>query len=176
MRVAAVVLSVGIALAVFLMRDQLSAFAAYGLPGIFVISVLTNATLILPAPGIAFIFAAGAVLNPIAVGVVAGLGGAIGELTGYVAGTAGSAVIEDRRRYEQIQGYMRRYGLLVIVVLSIIPNPLFDLAGIASGAMKLPVWQFLLAAFVGKTIKMTAAAFAGAGSAGALEWLIRTWL
>ena len=55
-------------------------------------------------------------------------------------------------------------GLIPILVLAIIPNPFFDLAGIAAGTLKMPVWQFLLACLVGKTIKMVAFAYAGAGS------------
>jgi uncharacterized membrane protein YdjX (TVP38/TMEM64 family) len=57
--------------------------------------------------------------------------------------------------------WTRRYGLWVILVLSIVPNPLFDLAGIAAGALRVPVRHFLLVCWVGKTVKTTAFAFAG---------------
>jgi len=161
-----------IALGVYLLRGHLRDLGAYGLPGLFLVSVLSNATLLLPVPGLALVFAMGSVYSPVAVGIVAGVGGALGELTGYAAGRAGAVVIEDRRLYEQVQRYMRKYGLLTIIVLSIVPNPLIDLAGIASGALRLPVWQFLLACIVGKTIKTTLFAFAGAGSIVFLEQLI----
>jgi membrane protein DedA with SNARE-associated domain len=42
--------------------------------------------------------------------------------------------------------------------------------------MRMPVWQFLLAATAGKTIKAALLAFAGAGMMGALAPAIREWL
>ena len=153
--------------------SEVSRFARYGLPGVFIISLLGNATLILPAPSLAVVFAMGAALPPIQVGLVAGAGGALGELTGYLAGYAGSAVIVDRARYERIQDYMARYGVIPILVLAIIPSPFFDLAGIAAGTLKMPLWRFLLPCWVGKSIKMVAFAYAGAGSISFLSNIIR---
>lgn len=175
-RAGAILLAVGITLTIFLLRKQIAGFAHYGLPGVFVISLLGNATVILPAPSLAVVFAMGSVLPPIHVGLVAGVGEALGELTGYLAGYAGSVVIEDRARYERIHQAMQRYGMLPILILSMIPNPIFDLAGMAAGALRLPIWQFLLACWAGKTIKTVAVAFAGAGSAAFLETVIERLL
>ena len=61
-----------------------------------------------------------------------------------------------------------QYGGWTILVLSLIPNPIFDIAGAAAGALKMPVGKFLLWAWVGKTIKMFIFAYAGATSA---DWL-----
>jgi membrane protein YqaA with SNARE-associated domain len=36
---------------------------------------------------------------------------------------------------------------------SIIPNPLFDIMGVAAGSVLYPVKRFLLIVFIGKTIK-----------------------
>ena len=66
--------AVAITLAIFLFRDRLAHFAAYGYPGVFLVSLLGNATVILPAPSLAAVFAMGAVLNPVLVGLVAGVG------------------------------------------------------------------------------------------------------
>ncbi len=64
---------------------------------------------------------------------------------------------------------MRRYGALTILVLAIIPNPLFDLAGITAGMLRMPVYKFLFFCWIGKTLKMLAFAYAGAY---AVEWLM----
>jgi uncharacterized membrane protein YdjX (TVP38/TMEM64 family) len=46
------------------------------------------------------------------------------------------------------------------------------LAGLAAGALRFPVWQFLLACWPGKTIKTVAVAYLGAGSVTVLDrWL-----
>jgi len=171
-RVVAIFSVIGITLAIVLFRDRIAEFAHYGLPGVFVVSLLGNATVILPAPSLAIVFAMGGTLPPLHVGLVAGVGEALGELTGYLAGYAGSAVIEHRGRYERIQGYMQEYGIVTIFVLSVIPNPFFDLAGIAAGTMRMPVWQFLAACWAGKTVKTIAIAFAGAGSITFLSRLV----
>jgi membrane protein YqaA with SNARE-associated domain len=148
----------------FLWRDRLGRFVAYGYPGVFLISLGANATVILPAPTLALVFALGGVLNPILVGLVAGLGGALGELTGYLAGYSGQAVIENREIYDRLHGWMRKYGLATIFFLSLLPNPFFDLAGIAAGVLRFPVGYFLLSCWLGKTLKSIVFALAGAYS------------
>ncbi|MCS7221916.1 MAG: VTT domain-containing protein [Anaerolineae bacterium] len=169
LRIAGLLLVIGISGAILFERDKLSALRRYGYPGVFVISMLSSATVFLPAPGIAVIFATGSVLNPILVGLVAGLGEALGELTGYLAGASGRAIIQDRERYQQLVAKTRRYGLFVILLMSIIPNPTFDLVGVAAGALNLPISRFLLACWIGKTIKATLVALLGAGSLGLLS-------
>ena len=58
------------------------------------LSILANGTVILPAPGVIFVFAMGAIFNPFWVAVAAGAGAALGELTGYLVGFSGQAVVE----------------------------------------------------------------------------------
>jgi uncharacterized membrane protein YdjX (TVP38/TMEM64 family) len=145
-------------------HDQLATLSAYGYVGIFIISVIGNATVLFPVPSLMAVFAGGTALNPLMVGLVSGVAEPIGELSGYLAGYGGSAVIEDKAAYVRLESWMRRNGYLTIFVLSVIPNPLFDLAGIAAGALRFPVWKFLVACWAGKTIKAVAIAYAGAQS------------
>ncbi len=44
-------------------------------------------------------------------------------------------------------------GGLTVFVLSLIPNPFFDLAGIAAGVLRYPVSRFLFFCWLGNTIK-----------------------
>ena len=53
-----------VTLLLFFNRDKVQAFSHYGYPGIFLVSVLSNATLIFPIPGVVFTSAMGAVFNP----------------------------------------------------------------------------------------------------------------
>ena len=171
-RLMALLLAVAISVAVFAFRDQVEQLASFGYPGVFLVSLLGNATLILPVPGLVLVFAMGSALNPWLVGIVAGIGMAIGEMTGYLAGYSGSAIVEDHTRYAQIEGYVRRFGGWLIFVLALIPIPLFDVAGVVAGAIRFPVIAFLVAAGAGKIIKATLVALAGAGALSAFEsWL-----
>jgi membrane protein YqaA with SNARE-associated domain len=151
----------GISVIVVAVSDRVQQFGRYGYPGIFALSLLSSATIVVPAPSLAIVPVMGAVLNPYFVGLCAGAGDALGELTGYLAGYSGRTVVEDSARYAQIAGWTQRHGLWVILVLSIIPNPLFDLAGIAAGALKIPVGRVLLVCWVGKTIKTILFALGG---------------
>jgi uncharacterized membrane protein YdjX (TVP38/TMEM64 family) len=170
--IVALVFSVAITAAVILFRNQLLALRGYGYLGIFLISVLGNATVLLPVPSLAVVFAGGSVMNPLLVGLVAGMGEPLGELTGYLAGYGGSAVVENKAYGERLTGWMQRNGFLTILVLAAIPNPLFDLAGITAGMLHFPVWKFLLACWLGKSVKAIAVAFLGSASFG----LIQPWL
>lgn len=136
----------------------------YGYPGLFVVTLLSDATVLIPFPGLAAVFLAGGFLNPILIGIVSGLGSALGELTGYLAGYGGRAVIENQKAYPRLERWMQRNGILTIFVLSVIPNPLFDMAGIMAGVLKMPAWKFLTACWAGKFIKFGLIAFAGSAS------------
>ncbi|MFB0534707.1 MAG: VTT domain-containing protein [Anaerolineae bacterium] len=164
LRLLALFIVVAATVAGVLWRDRLGRFVAYGYPGIFLISLAGNATVIFPLPNLALVFALGGlgVFDPILLGLAAGLGGALGELTGYLAGYSGQAVIENREMYDSLHGWMRKYGLATIFFLSVIPNPFFDLAGIAAGALRFPIGYFLLSCWLGKTLKTIAFALAGA--------------
>jgi membrane protein YqaA with SNARE-associated domain len=167
-RIVALLLAVAITFLVYAIRDQVEILQRYGYPGIFLLSILANATVILPAPGIALTFSLGGLLNPVGVALAAGAGAAIGELTGYMAGYGSKGVFDDNDIYERLKGYMERYGAITIVVVAFIPNPFFDLAGAAAGALEIPVTRFLLWAWIGKTLKMLVIAFAGAVS---IDWV-----
>ncbi len=166
----------GISGLIIVYGDRLARLGAYGYPGMFLLNLLSSATLILPAPGLALAFAAGGHLAPPLVGLAVGSGSALGELTGYVAGYSGRGVIENQGRYRQIQGWMRDSGLWVIFFLSLVPNPLFDIAGITAGAMRIPLPKFLAAAWAGKVLKSMLVAYAGAGAIDVLGPVLRHWL
>jgi len=147
------------------------ALRGLGYVGIFLVGILGNATVIFPVPSLAIVFAGGSVLNPLVVGLVSGVGEPLGELTGYLAGYGGSAVVQDGPRFQRIKLWMERRGFLTLFVLSAIPNPVFDLAGIAAGMVGFPVAKFLLACWLGKSLKAMLVAYLGSLSVD----LIGSW-
>jgi membrane protein YqaA with SNARE-associated domain len=168
-----VLLVLAISVLIFSFRDRFAELAAIGYPGIFLVSLLGNATIILPAPSLALVFAMGSALPPLLVGLAAGVGEALGELTGYAAGFGGRAVIEDQRAYDRLADWMQRRGGITVFVLSVFPNPFFDLAGIAAGTLRYPLWRFLLVCWLGKTIKTIVVAWAGSQSITLVEQFLR---
>jgi len=165
------VLLVVIVLTVFLVlnRERVKELEALGYPGIFLVSLLANATLILPVPGVLFTSAMGAVFNPFLVALAAGTGATLGELTGYAAGFSGQAVIENRHWYDNVTKWMTKYGGITILVLAFIPNPVFDIAGMVAGSLRMPLWKYLTFSWIGKTAKMLLFALGGAEILGLLD-------
>jgi len=98
--------------------------------------------------------------------LAAGSGATLGELTGYLVGFSGQGVVENKKWYDRISRWMLKYGDLTIFLLALIPNPFFDIAGMVAGALKMPLWRFLLWVWLGKCLKMLAFALGGAGIAG----------
>ena len=170
LRIASLLAVIGITVYIYSIRERVEEFTTFGYPGIFLVALLANATILLPAPGVAVIYAMGAVFNPLGVGLAAGTGGALGELSGYLAGFSGQAVIERTDVYERTKPWVDKYGGWAILVLAAIPNPVFDAAGIAAGIAKMPLKTFLFFVWIGQLIKMTLFAYAGRYS---LEWLAR---
>jgi uncharacterized membrane protein YdjX (TVP38/TMEM64 family) len=142
-------------------RNDISKLSNYGYIGIFLISIIGNATVIIPAPVIATAFIGGSIFNPYLVGIITAIGATIGEMTGFMAGTGGQVIVEKNKNYKKVKGWMKKSGFLTIFILAVIPNPLFDLAGIVSGVTKYPLRRFLLATFLGKSIKFLAVALFG---------------
>jgi uncharacterized membrane protein YdjX (TVP38/TMEM64 family) len=67
---------------------------------------------------------------------------------------------------------MQHRGWIVLLVASSIPNPLFDLIGIAAGTLKYPIWRFLIAVWGGKLVKSTTIAYA---CFYGIEWVLRSF-
>jgi membrane protein YqaA with SNARE-associated domain len=142
--------------------EKIKELETYGYIGAFIISALSASTIIVPVPGLLIIFTLGAVLNPLLLGIISGIGGTLGELTGYLLGYSGRAAIQNIKLYHQMEYWMRRWGGITLLVLAAIPNPVFDVAGAVAGALRFPVWKFCLYGGIGRIIKHTLVAFAGA--------------
>lgn len=148
------------AIAFFYFSSNVSDLRSYGYAGLFLINLIGAASILLPSPAGASVVGAGAFLEPflgvpvfVWVGLVAGLAEAIGEFSGYAAGYGGRFIVENRPEYPRIRGWMERNGALTMFLMSIIPNPLFDVAGLAAGAVRMPMLRFFFAVLAGKTIK-----------------------
>ncbi len=140
-------------------QDRLPTVEALGYPAIFIVSVLGTATLFVPVPAILVVCVGGTLLNPLLSGVIGGTGQALGEGTGYLAGVAGSGLLKENRWSERLRPWVERRGWMVILVVAAIPNPFFDIVGMIAGVMRIPLWQFFGAVWVGKTVRSVGVAY-----------------
>ena len=162
-RIAAFVFVIALSVASIVWSDRIENLPIYGYPAIFLVSLLGNLSVIFPAPSYLVVFAAGGsgTLDPIAVGVIAGLGATLGELTGYLAGASGKGVVENRPLYQRIRRAVEKWGVGIIFMLGLIPNFFFDIGGMVAGATRMSIWRFILAAWLGKSIRLTIVAMTG---------------
>jgi membrane protein YqaA with SNARE-associated domain len=135
----------------------------WGYLGIFAISLVSSASIILPVPYFAFVFAAGAILNPFLVGIAGGLGSAIGEMTGYAVGFGGKKALNDK--HEKLLGraekWVEKRGFFVVIIIfAATPLP-DDVIGILAGALSYDVRKFFIACLIGKLALNLALAFGG---------------
>ncbi len=162
------ILAIAISTAVIVLttyfRDDIAALGRVGLLGLFFLSALGNATVIIPAPAFAVACAAAPIYGVLSTGLVAGVGSAVGEMTGYMAGYGGTAILPQGRIYRRLRFFMRRLGPILIFVLALIPNPLFDVGGLIAGALKMHPLTFWLATAAGKSLRLTLVALACNGS------------
>jgi len=161
-RILALAFVISLTIFLYINRERVRELEALGYPGIFLVSLLANATLILPIPGVLFTSAMGAVFNPLWVALAAGSGASLGEVSGYLAGFSGQGIVERTEWSDRVETWMRKYGPITIVILSFVPNPIFDIAGITAGMLKMPLYQFILFCWIGKVLKMLMFAYGGA--------------
>lgn len=165
------VLIVAISVILYINRNSIQQLEKYGYFGIFLTSLLINLTLVMPLPTGILTSALGAIYNPFFVGLAAGSGAALGEISGYLAGISGREMLLKRKDGPRIEHQLRKYGGPGIFLLAFIPNPAFDLVGIAAGALKIPFLRFLFWCWLGKVMKMLVFAYLGDVINIPLGWL-----
>ena len=136
--------------------------SAYGYAGAFVISIFGNFTVFFPVPYVLTIYAFGATLNPVILGLVCGAGSTLGEFSAYLIGRGGRRVINERygERLETAKLLVQRYGMAIIFLFAVLPLP-DDLILIPLGMLKYSLKKAMTAMFAGKTIMCVAVAYAG---------------
>jgi membrane protein DedA with SNARE-associated domain len=172
-------LMAGLAMLPLLLATDQDDLERLGYLGVFVANFIGSANLFVPAPGLsaagqALIVASSKTLNPWVVALVGGAGMSLAETTAYVAGRIGRRVSE--RHHLPIRGrlgrvlrwaaalverLMLRWGFLTLLVLSAVPNPVFEFAGISAGAVRMSFWRFLLPVAIGKTLRAFLLVFLG---------------
>ena len=156
-----IIIAVFIVILIFQFGNQLERFKEYGYIGVFVVSLVSSASLFFPAPGWAIVIAMSRFLDPLLLGLAAGVGSAIGEITGYIAGQGASKAIHANAHFSKLKEWIRKNDILALFIFAVVPNPLFDVAGIAAGSLGIPVWRFLLVVAAGRIVRYTLLGYLG---------------
>jgi len=166
-----IILTIAMAVAVFAYGKEIQQMQQYGYLGAFIISVLGGATIIIPVPMLAVVFAlGGAMSDPWAaalLSVSAALGELVGAMTIYMTGHGAGRAISSSKHgriqvaYERMLGLMERRGPLTLFIVASVINPFFYPAALAAGALRFGVRKYILIVLAGKLIKCATVVYAG---------------
>lgn len=152
-------------------RGQIQELKTYGYLGAFIISILTGATVIIPIPGIAIIFALGSTMSEpwqaALLALAAALGELIGSITIYMTGHGAGRVIRMSKHgkiqtaYEKMLQIMERRGPIFLFVMATVINPFFYPAALAAGALRFGLKGYVIFTFAGKFVKFLITVYIG---------------
>ncbi len=176
----ALILMIGLGILIARNWHDTEQIASYGLAGGFLLSLLGGGTVPVPVPVTAVYFALGgllkpwfgpAVLGPALIGVVCGLGEALGSLSTYATGYSGAVALKHReeranpsrldRLYRRLMRMMNRRGGWALFGVSAIINPFFYPIALTAGISRFGAKRFFFICFAGKAVKCTAIAYVG---------------
>jgi membrane protein YqaA with SNARE-associated domain len=166
--IAGVVITLAMAAAIIIFDEQVKEMQHYGYMGAFFISILGGATVIIPVPMLAVVFALGGVMPyPWLVGISAALGELVGALIIYMTGHgAGRAISNSKhgwiqRAYDKMLGLMERRGAITLFLVTFIVNPFFYPAAFACGALRFGIKKYITIVLIGKIIKCMTVVYLG---------------
>lgn len=143
--------------------DWMEQFALqYGYFGVFVISFIGSLSIVFPIPYTILIYFLGAVLDPIFLAISGGLGSALGEMSGYILGYYGRAIISEERqkKMDYMLRIFNRYGAVAIFLFALTPLP-DDLLFIPLGIMRFSFIRAFIPSFIGKSLMCLILAYGG---------------
>ncbi len=154
---------------IFLSAPLLKPLEMWSYPGAFILAFLASVTVIIPAgPLQLFIvgMARNQMLNPLALGIAAGIGSGLGELSGYIVGRGSQHLMTTKDK--TMRWLMKLQNSILVkwagpgvFLLSAVPNPIFDFAGIAAGLMGMKWYEFLAWCVTGRIVRFILLAYVG---------------
>jgi len=132
----------------------------YGYLGVFLVSLISSASIIIPIPSFIVLIGSVPFLDPPLIVIFASLGAAIGELVSYAVGFGGRNLVfiqkqkkKWQKQFDQAEKWFEKHGgFAVIIVFAATPLP-HDVVGLLSGIIEYDVKKFFLATLIGKFIQ-----------------------
>ena len=135
---------------------------SYGYFGVFLASLVGSVIPFLPVPYLIVVILLSSKLDPLALGIAAGVGGALGKATSYFLGRSGYLISgkETKKNLEFLGSFIGRYGDLGVFIFAVTPLP-DDIYLVPLGMIRFPFWRFMAINTLGKVILSTALAYFG---------------
>jgi uncharacterized membrane protein YdjX (TVP38/TMEM64 family) len=134
---------------------------------LLVFGMLTVVNLsVLPLPfGVSVMLVAAEHWNPVLVALFGSLGASLGEFSSYFFGYLGKriSIEENTPGYKTMRGWITKYGIWAIALLSFQPVLPFEIGGFIAGVARMPIRLFFPAIWLGKFPKYLLLVYLGAG-------------
>ncbi|MEM2320594.1 MAG: VTT domain-containing protein [Candidatus Bathyarchaeia archaeon] len=132
----------------------------YGLLGVFLAALLSHLSIIARGAFLPALFSLTEFYGPVLLGLTAGLGGALGEVTAYYWGSGIRDAFNTKREKDNLPKLAERYGLIILLLFASSPLPDTPIVLLA-GSLRLPLWKVISIQVIGKTILYLAGAHIG---------------
>ena len=119
----------------FSYRAPLAELGNWEYVGVVLADFANTVAIIVPTPAPAYTFAMGALLNPVAIGIIGRLAAASGERIGYYLGVRSQTIAQRGRMYGPVQELTLRFRAAALFTFAVLPIP-FDVAGVWAGATR----------------------------------------
>jgi len=127
----------------------------HGYLGAFLVSLLGNLIPFIPIPYLVAIFFMAAYLpvNPVLLGFVSGIGGAVGKAIIYIFSFGSGKLMGEEHEYRiaRLRQLLDKYGWLAVFILTVTPSP-DDIVIIPLGLIRYSFSKFIAACAIGKII------------------------
>lgn len=135
-------------------REQIQQMALVGYLSVAIACAISNVSILLPSSSTLIVVAAASSLNPMLCVLAGGLGTALGEQSSYICGRIGRKGFDDNGSSEKkVLKWMKKHDALTVFIFAFLPLPIFDIVGIAAGALRMNWIKYLVSAVLGKTLK-----------------------
>lgn len=182
--ISAIAVTLGTVIATLLMlqhAEYIHHLQSYGYAGLFLVALVAGSPLPVPSFCAVLVVTLGVVLNPVLVGVIAGLGFALGRMLVYLLARGGSNLLEvskisdvlrtkyaklgngifHKLKVNEILEYLKRHTTAAVFLMALVPNPFLLPAIITLGLKRASSWKVFLACWAGKGLLYIGMAFAG---------------
>jgi membrane protein YqaA with SNARE-associated domain len=162
--IAGIVFLLAFNIAVFFAPIDYGAFTSFAYLGAFIVTLLANALIIIPIPYVPIVAHIGATAEfPWLVVALGALGSVLGESVAFLAGRAELGLISEQPIYRRLHRVAQRPLLAGVLIFAwaIPPNPLFDVGGLAAGAVGVSYRVFFVAVFAARLIRLAVIVWLG---------------
>jgi membrane protein YqaA with SNARE-associated domain len=169
------IITIGTIVATILMLnlgDIFSQLQPYSYLGLFLVALITGSPLLVPTFCWLLVVTLGSILNPALVGLISGLGVAIGSMLVYWSGPGGYQLLAifkvnnfvRRAYFKTADGFLKktiivkvihfvnRHAATSIFFMNVLPNPFQFPALLTLGARRVSFWKVFLACWSGRTV------------------------